>query len=52
MSARCPGFMLAQLRLLEVGGDPEVVERDDLHHLLTDLHVLTDFHRAVADDSG
>src|ERR1700687_713372 len=43
-----------KLRLLEVRRDPEVanIERDDLHHLLAGLHVLSNLDSAVADDSA
>src|SRR5208282_578507 len=45
---------LLELRLLEVRRDPEVAfaERNNLHHLLAGLHVLTDLNGAVADDSA
>src|SRR5208282_798957 len=45
---------LAQLCLLEVCRDPDVlfIERDDHHHHLPGLHVLTDLHSAIADRSA
>ena len=45
-----PGFMQAQLRLLEVGGDPDVVERNDRHQLLAGRDVRAHFDRLFADD--
>ncbi len=43
--ARWPGSHVAQLRLLEIGRDPDVVERDDGHQRLAGLHDLADFDR-------
>src|ERR1700687_6246551 len=42
-----------KLRLLKVSRDPDVlpIERDDLHHLLARLHILTHLDGAVADGS-
>ncbi len=41
----------AQLRFFEVGGDPNVVEIDDLHQFLAGSDVLPDFDGAIADDA-
>src|SRR4029077_3472007 len=43
------GAHIAELRLFEVGGDPHVVEVDDLHEFLPGRDVLADFDGAVAD---
>src|SRR6185503_4040201 len=40
---------IAQLRLLEVGSDPDVVKIDDSHQFLTRLHILANFNGAARD---
>src|SRR5580658_7944975 len=49
--SRLSRLHLGKLRLLEVCRDPDIrfIERDDLHHLLPGLHILTDLDGAVAD---
>ena len=42
-------FHIAKLGFLEVGGDPDIVERNDLHQFLAGGDVLADFDGAVAD---
>src|ERR1035437_7413725 len=51
---RQAGLDVFKLRLLEIRRDPEVrlIERNDLHHLLAGLHVLTGLDGAVADHSA
>ena len=43
MVTRWPGRMFCELRFLEVGGDPDVVERHDGEQRLSRLHVHADF---------
>ena len=43
-------FHALKLRLLEVGGHPDVVERNHRHELLARRNVLTDLHGLLADD--
>ena len=38
-----------ELRLLEVGVDPHLVERDDRHQRRTGAHALSELHRALGD---
>src|SRR5207302_2971686 len=49
---RLADFHLTKLGLFEVGRDPDVVERDDLHQFLAGGDVLSDFDGAIADDAG
>src|SRR5579864_3579206 len=42
---------IAKLRLFEVGGYPNVIQRDQLHELLSRRDVLADFDGAVADNA-
>ncbi len=42
---------VAKLGLPEVGGDPHIVERDELHHVLAGLNILAGSHRAMPDNS-
>ena len=44
-------FHLAELGFFEVGGDPDIIERNDLHQFLTRGHVLSDLNGATADAS-
>ncbi len=44
------GRMFRELRLLEVRGDPDVVERDERHQRLAGLDDLADFDGLAADD--
>ena len=46
----CPTLHFAQLVFFEVGRDPDVVEVDDLHQLLSGRNILSDFDGAIADD--
>ena len=48
---RCPAFISRKLRFLEVGGNPDVVEIDDLHQLLPGSDILPDLDGAIADDA-
>ena len=43
---------VAKLRLLEVGIDPDLVERHDGHQRHAGLHALADLHAALRDVSG
>src|SRR5262245_56642625 len=45
------GSHVLELRLLEVGGHPDLFERNDRHHRLTGLDNLTGLHRLSADDA-
>src|SRR5215208_3400818 len=40
---------MLDLRLLEVRGDPYALERNQRHHRLPGLNLLTDFHGLLAD---
>ena len=42
MSAFCPTCMCAELRLLEIGGDPDFIERHDGEQLLAGLNIHAD----------
>ena len=46
------GTHLGELGLLEVGGDPEVGERDDGEEVLADAEVRADLHVLFVDDAG
>src|SRR5271156_3954849 len=43
---------LTQLRLAEVSGGPDIIERNDGKQLLAWLHALADLHSLVVDHSG
>ena len=43
---------VAQLAFLEVGGHPDVVQVNDLHQFLADLHILANFNCPVTHDSA
>src|SRR5258708_38745992 len=47
-----PDLHMAELSLFEIGGDPDIVERDDLHQLLSRSDILADFDRTVADHTS
>ena len=47
-----PGPHSAQLRLLEVRGDPNVLDLSNLDQLLASVHVLPDLRRPARNDSG
>ena len=43
------GPQACELRLLEVGGDVNLVERDEARQPLAGLHIVAGLHRAIAD---
>src|SRR5260370_27157682 len=43
---------MSKLRLLEIGRDPDIIERHDIYKFLPDTHVLTDFNAFLADNCG
>lgn len=50
-SYRLPRPHMLELRLLEIGDNPDVIERHNVEHLLADTHVLTDLHIFLSNDS-
>src|SRR5262249_8075872 len=48
---RLSGPHATKLIFLEIRSYPDIVQRNDFHHLLADLYVLADLNRAIADDS-
>ena len=40
-----------ELRLLEIGCDPNIIERHNVHEFLSDTHVLAHFDASLADNS-
>ena len=46
---RLAGPQLRELRLLEIGGDIDLVERNEAREPLAGLHIVAGLHRAIAD---
>src|SRR5580704_11801435 len=46
------GAQAGQLGLLKIGGHPDIIERQDVHQLLSDIHVLAHLNSGLADSSG
>ena len=49
---RLPGGHVAQLRLLEVGRDPQIFQRNQREQVLPRGDVLVDLHALAGDDAG
>ena len=52
MRTGSPGLHSLHLRLLEIGGDPDVVQRDQNHQGLAGLYPVTEFHGLAPDDAA
>jgi len=46
-----PRLHVCELCLFEIGGHPDVIERDNINQFLPDTYVLSDFNAFLADDS-
>src|SRR5580704_7754380 len=45
------GAQAGQLGLLEIGSHPDIIERQNVHKLLSDIHVLTHLNPSLSDNS-